>query len=65
MILGINTDTKHKGKTFHIQTEDSGIQNPILVTHIFIGGTIIASKRSSYEDALGRADGDAARWDEP
>lgn len=52
MILGLNTDVRHKGKTFHIQTEDSGIANPVLFTHVFLGGTIIASRKSSYEDDL-------------
>lgn len=52
MILGLNTDVRHKGKTFHIQTEDSGVSNPVLFTHVFIGGTIIASRKSSYADDL-------------
>ncbi len=52
MILGLNTDVRHKGKTFHIQTEDSGVTNPVLTTHVFIGGTIIATTRSAYEDVL-------------
>jgi hypothetical protein len=56
MILGVNTDVRHKGKTFHIQTEDSGITNPVLITHVFIGGTIIATTRSSYEDVLEQED---------
>lgn len=56
MILGINTDHRYKGKTFHIQTEDSGQQNPVLITHVFIGGSIIASRKSEYADALERDD---------
>ena len=56
MILGINTDHRYKGKTFHIQTEDSGLQNPVLITHVFIGGSIIASRKSDYADALERDD---------
>ncbi len=56
MILGLNTDVRHKGKTFHIQTEDSGVTNPVLITHVFIGGTIIATRKSSYDDALKRDD---------
>ena len=56
MILGINTDTRYKGKTVHIQTEDSGISNPVLLTHVFIGGTIIATRKTEYGDALHRED---------
>ncbi len=52
MILGLNTDVRHRGKTFHIQTEDSGPSNPVLITHLFIGGSIIASQKSGYADLL-------------
>lgn len=52
MILGMNTDVRHAGKTFHIQTEDSGPANPVLVTHLFIGGTIIATKQQTYADLV-------------
>ncbi len=56
MILGLNTDIRHKGKTFHIQTEDSGKQNPVLITHVFIGGTIIHTIKSDYAEDLERED---------
>lgn len=56
MILGLNTNHDHNGKVFHIQTEDSGLDNPVIVTHCFIGGTIIASRRTDYTDARGRDD---------
>lgn len=56
MILGLNTNHDFRGKVFHVQTEDSGIDNPVLVTHCFIGGTIIASRKTNYEDALERDD---------
>ena len=38
---------------FHIQTEDSGKRNPHIITHLFIGGDIIDSRRTSYEDIVG------------
>ncbi len=56
MILGLNTELRRKGKTFHIQTEDSGLQNPVLITHVFIGGTIIGTRKSDYEEELERED---------
>lgn len=56
MILGLNTNHDHNGKVFHVQTEDSGLDNPVVVTHCFIGGTIIATRRSEYGDALDRDD---------
>lgn len=50
MIPGLNTDVRHKGKTFHIQTEDSGPENPVLITHVFLGGTILGTQRQNYGD---------------
>lgn len=63
MILGLNTDVRHRGKTFHIQTEDSGLSNPVLITHLFIGGTIITTKKQSYETLVvdGSADEEKVR----
>ncbi len=52
MIVGVNTDVRHRGKTFHIQTEDSGPNNPVLVTHVFVGGSIIVTRRTEYGDLL-------------
>ena len=43
-LLGYNTNVRHKGKLFHIQTEDSGIGHPHIITHLFAdGGRIVAS----------------------
>lgn len=49
MIPGLNTDVRYKGKTFHIQTEDSGPDNPVLITHVFLGGTILGTEKQTYE----------------
>src|SRR5690606_34821597 len=35
MIPGFNHNIKHKGRIFHIQTEDSGPKNPHIITHLF------------------------------
>lgn len=52
MLSGINTDTEYSGKVYHIQTEDKGIDNPVVITQLFLGGTIISSKKTSYADIL-------------
>ena len=54
MVTGFNTDVQHKGKTFHVQTEDKGQQNPIIETLIYVGGEILAARRTSYADLLGK-----------
>ena len=53
MVVGFNHNIKHKGKMYHIQTEDSGLENPHLITHLFVGGNILASKKTSYADIVG------------
>ncbi len=43
---------KYKGRVYHVQTEDSGVNNPHIITHLFVGGNILASKKTSYADIL-------------
>lgn len=54
MVTGFNTDVQHAGKIYHVQTEDRGLQNPIIETLIYMGGEILAARRSSYADLLDR-----------
>ena len=53
LVTGFNHNIKHKGKQYHIQTEDSGLENPHIITHLFVGGNILASKKTSYADIVG------------
>jgi hypothetical protein len=53
MVVGFNHNVKHRGKMYHIQTEDSGLENPHIITHLFVGGNILASKKTSYADIIG------------
>ncbi len=56
-LLGYNTNVRHKGKLYHIQTEDSGVNHPHIITHLFAdGGRIIASRKTSYAEAVGAED---------
>jgi hypothetical protein len=52
MVTGFNTDVQHEGRVFHVQTEDKGLKNPIIETLIYVGGEILAARRSSYADLL-------------
>ena len=52
MITGFNTDVRHGSKVYHVQTEDKGLSNPKIETLIYVGGEILDSFRSSYEDML-------------
>jgi hypothetical protein len=55
MLPGFNTNIRHHGVLFHVQSEDSGRDHPHIITHLYYGGTIAFSEKSSY----------AARVDEP
>ncbi len=56
-LLGYNNNVRHRGRIFHIQTEDSGITSPRIMTHLFAdGGRIVKSTRTDYSEHLGRDD---------
>lgn len=52
MVLGFNHNLMYKGETFHVQTEDSGVANPHIITLLYRGGVIVSSKKTSYSDIL-------------
>ena len=52
MVLGFNHNLTYKGEVFHVQTEDSGVSNPRIITLLYRGGVIIGSKKTSYSDIL-------------
>ena len=52
MITGFNTDIEHDGVVYHVQTEDKGLDTPIILSLVYSGGTILASKRSPYKDLI-------------
>jgi len=52
MVLGFNHNIQYKGEIFHIQTEDSGVETPHIITLLYRGGTIISSKKTSYADII-------------
>ena len=57
MITGYNTDIVFDGVTYHVQTEDKGLAKPMILSLVYDGGTILASKRLPYDDLLnGRFD---------
>ena len=53
-LLGYNNNVRHKGRVFHIQTEDSGVNHPHIITHLFMdGGRILKSVKKSYAEHIG------------
>ncbi len=52
MITGANTNIRHRDVIFHVQTEDSGRANPHIISHLYHGGTILASEKTQYGEKL-------------
>ncbi|MBN1881759.1 MAG: hypothetical protein JW885_06260 [Deltaproteobacteria bacterium] len=52
MIPGFNHNVRYKGVLYHVQTEDSGSDNPVVTTLLYQAGTILHSKRTSYADIV-------------
>jgi hypothetical protein len=52
VITGFNTDVVFGGVTYHIQTEDKGLDTPIILSLVYDRGTILAAKREPYDDLL-------------
>ena len=63
MITGFNTDVKHKNRVFHIQTEDKGEGNPYVESLVYVGGEILATKRTSYAEVVSAGRDDPAIQD--
>ncbi|HQQ76572.1 MAG TPA: hypothetical protein PLB01_04400 [Thermoanaerobaculia bacterium] len=52
MITGFNTDVKHADRVYHVQTEDRGVANPVVESLVYVGGEILLSKKSPYQDLI-------------
>ena len=56
MLPGFNTNIRHRDVLFHVQSEDSGREHPHIITHLYHGGTIVFSEKSSYASRVNEAD---------
>src|SRR5690349_3848241 len=55
--MGFNNNVKYQDAVFHVQTEDSGLDAPHVITHLFAdGGRVIKSHKRSYDKEVSRAD---------
>jgi hypothetical protein len=52
VITGFNTDIEHEGVLYHVQTEDKGLETPLMLTLVYTRGEILASKRVRYDDLI-------------
>lgn len=55
--VGFNNNIKYKGAEYHVQTEDSGLDKPHIITHLFAdGGRVIKSHKRGYASDVSRTD---------
>lgn len=52
MLKGYNSDISVHGVSYHIQTEDWGVENPYLVSRIFRNGAVLKSVKTAYSEVL-------------
>jgi hypothetical protein len=52
VLTGFNTDVEFDGVVYHVQTEDKGLRTPFILSLVYTGGEILASKRSPYDDLI-------------
>lgn len=57
MLPGFNHNIRYRDRVFHVQTEDNGLQQPVLVTQVFIEGHVLSLIRTSYDDLMGLEEG--------
>lgn len=56
MLIGYNTNVPYKGTMYHVQTEDSGLKSPVIITLLYLKGTILASKKTNYSHLVANPD---------
>ncbi len=58
-LLGYNHNLKYRKRVYHVQTEDSGLDNPHIFTHLFHDGSILSTAKQEYRDLV-----DAPDWED-
>lgn len=52
VITGYNTDVSHNDRVFHVQTEDKAGTSAEVESLVYVGGEILATRRTSYAEAI-------------
>ena len=65
MLPGFNHTINYKGLKVYVQTEDHGREKPIITSHVFIEGKVIATQRTTYKNLLQEKDLDLKKEIKP
>ena len=52
VIFGFNTNVRVGKRSFHVQTEDRGPNNPMIDTTVYLGGRVVHRRSQSYKKLL-------------
>lgn len=52
MEKGFNSDIIVHGRNYHVQTEDWGMENPFVVSRIYLNGAVVNSVKSHYTEII-------------
>jgi len=55
-LLGYSHIVRYNSRLYHVQTEDSGLDNPHITTHLFLNGMLMATLRCGYAGMLSVTD---------
>jgi hypothetical protein len=64
MIKGFNSDVVVLGKSYHVQSEDWGMEKSTLISRVFCNGAVVKTIKTSYAEAVRTgpvSDGEALR----
>ncbi len=50
MLPGFNHNIRYRERVFHVQTEDNGLSQPVVITQLFLEGHVLAVERLDYAD---------------
>lgn len=53
MQQGYNSDISYRGVSYHVQTEDWGLDDPFLVSRVFQQGAVVRTFKTHYSKVLG------------
>lgn len=52
MLTGFNSDVTFEGVVYHVQSEDRGVETPLLDSLVYCGGQILHQQKESYQDLV-------------
>ncbi len=55
-LVGYNHNMRHLDRLWHVQTEDFGVRNPLVISQLFFQGMIFGSKQFRYDPQAAAAE---------